>query len=70
MYNSFHKMLPIMLIIITIVIVYSQASLIIKMHQLNQQLHKTKQAESDLRAERKRLMHERIELERKYHMYM
>ena len=26
--------------------------------------------ESDIRSERKKLMHERVELERKYHMYM
>lgn len=37
---------------------------------LRHEMHRMRQLESDIRAERNKLMHERTELERRYHMYM
>lgn len=63
LYNSATDLGPVIVIALILFIVISRISLRFEMHRM-------RQLESDIRSERKKLMHERVELERKYHMYM
>lgn len=63
LYNSANDFSPIITIALILFIVISRISLRFEMHRM-------RQLESDIRSERKKLMHERIEVERRYHMYM
>lgn len=63
MYNSANECAPIIAIALILFIVISRISLRYEMHRM-------RQLESDIRSEHKKLMHERMELERRYHMYM
>lgn len=63
MYNSANECAPIIVIALILFIVVSRISLRFEMHRM-------RQLESDIRSERNKLMHDRTELERKYHLYM
>lgn len=63
MYDSANEFGPIIAIALILFIVISRISLRFEMHRM-------RQLESDIRSERNKLMHERTELERRYHMYM
>ncbi len=63
LYNSATDLGPVIVIALILFIVVSRISLRFEMHRM-------RQLESDIRSERNKLMHERAELERKYHMYM
>lgn len=63
MYNNTNKFIPIIVVALILFIVISRISLRYEMHRM-------RQLESDIRSERNKLMHERAELERKYHLYM
>lgn len=63
LYNSATDLSPVIVIALILFIVASRISLRFEMHRM-------RQLESDIRSERQKLMHERIELERRYHMYM
>lgn len=63
LYNSASEIGPIIAIALILFIVVSRISLRFEMHRM-------RQLESDIRSERQKLMHERVELERRYHMYM
>lgn len=63
LYNSAIDLGPIIAIALILFIVISRISLRYEMHRM-------RQLESDIRSERQKLMHERVELERRYHMYM
>lgn len=63
MYDSANKFGPVIAIALILFIVISRISLRYEMHRM-------RQLESDIRSERNKLMHERVELERRYHMYM
>ena len=63
LYNSATDIGPVIVIALILFIVVSRISLRFEMHRM-------RQLESDIRSERQKLMHERTELERKYHLYM
>lgn len=63
MYNSAKEFGPMIVIALILFIIVSRIMLRFEMHRM-------RQLESDIRSERQKLMHERAELERKYHMYM
>lgn len=63
MYNSAKEFGPIIAIALILFIVGSRV-------MLRYEMHRMRQLESDIRSERAKLMHERTELERKYHLYM
>ena len=63
LYNSATDLGPVIAIALILFIVISRISLRYEMHRM-------RQLESDIRSERQKLMHERAELERKYHLYM
>lgn len=63
MYDSATKFGPIIAIALILFIVISHILIRCEMHRM-------RQLESDIRSERKKLMHEKAELERRYHMYM
>lgn len=63
LYNSATDLGPVIVIALILFIVVSRISLRFEMHRM-------RQLESDIRSERQKLMHERTELERKYHLYM
>lgn len=63
LYNSATNLGPIIAVALILFIVVSRISLRFEMHRM-------RQLESDIRSERNKLMHERAELERKYHLYM
>lgn len=63
LYNSATDLGPVIAIALILFIVVSRISLRFEMHRM-------RQLESDIRSERQKLIHERAELERKYHMYM
>lgn len=63
LYNSATDLGPVIVIALILFIVVSRISLRFEMHRM-------RQLESDIRSERNKLMHERAELERKYHLYM
>lgn len=63
LYNSATDLDPVIVIALILFIVVSRISLRFEMHRM-------RQLESDIRSERNKLMHERVELERRYHMYM
>jgi 1,4-dihydroxy-2-naphthoate octaprenyltransferase len=63
MYNSVHDYMPIVVIALALFVVASRI-------MLRHEMHRMRQLESDIRSERNKLMHERTELERRYHMYM
>lgn len=63
MYNAIQKFGPMLVIAVILFVIASRIMLRFEMHRM-------RQLESDIRSERAKLMHERAELERKYHMYM
>lgn len=63
LYNSATNLGPVIVIALILFIVASRISLRFEMHRM-------RQLEGDIRIERQKLMHERAELERKYHLYM
>lgn len=63
LYNSATDLGPVIVIALIMFIVVSRISLRFEMHRM-------RQLESDIRSERQKLIHERVELERRYHMYM
>lgn len=63
LYNSATDLAPVIVIALILFIVVSRISLRFEMHRM-------RQLESNIRSERAKLMHERAELERRYHMYM
>ena len=63
MYNSAKEFAPMIVIALILFIIVSRVMLRFEMHRM-------RQLESDIRSERQKLMHERAELERRYHMYM
>ena len=63
LYNSATDLGPVIVIALILFTVVSRISLRFEMHRM-------RQLESDIRSERNKLMHERAELERKYHLYM
>lgn len=63
LYNSATDLGPVIVIALILFIVVSRILLRFEMHRM-------RQLESDIRSERQKLMHERVELERRYHMYM
>lgn len=63
MYDSATDLGPVIVIALILFIVVSRIS-------LHHEMHRMRQLESDIRSERQKLMHERVELERRYHMYM
>ena len=63
MYNSVKEFGPMLVIALIVFIIANRVMLRFEMHRM-------RQLESDIRSERAKLMHERAELERKYHMYM
>lgn len=63
LYNSATDLGPVIVIALILFIVVSRISLRFEMHRM-------RQLESDIRSERQKLMHEKTELERRYHQYM
>lgn len=63
MYNNANKFSPIVVVALILFIVISRILIRCEMHRM-------RQLESDIRSERQKLMHEKAELERRYHMYM
>lgn len=62
-YNSAKEFGPIIVIALTLFIIASRV-------MLRYEMHRMRQLEGEIRSERAKLMHERMELERKYHLYM
>ena len=63
LYNSATEFSPIVVVALILFIVISRILIRCEMHRM-------RQLERDIRSERQKLMHEKAELERRYHMYM
>lgn len=63
MYNSAKEFGSVAIVALILFIIASRV-------MLRYEMHRMRQLESDIRSERQKLMHERADLERRYHMYM
>lgn len=63
LYNSATDLCPVIVIALILFIVIGRILIRCEMHRM-------RQLESDIRSERQKLMHEKAELDRRYHMYM